>query len=119
MFEALAAAATEVFGPNEDVDYETPFRFAETGSLAAAMAAAGFVDASESPLRFRPRVPAGETFWLPQQEMGMGHRLARASDAERAAIDAAVRRRLARHLEGGAYRLSLHARLGMGSAPHH
>lgn len=117
LFDALAAAAAEVFGADEEIDYDTPFRFAEAGTLAAAMAAAGLVDVSEDALRFRPRIPVGETFWLPQQEMGMGHRLARAGKAERAAFDAAVRRNLARYLKGRAYELSLHARLGVGRAP--
>jgi len=117
LFDVLASAAAVVFGEDEDIDYTTPFRFAEPGSLAAAMTQAGLAGAEEQALQFAPRVPADMPFWEAQVEMGIGHRLARATEAERAALDAALRAGFGQYIKDDFYHLSVHARLGLAAAP--
>ena len=69
------------------------------------MIQAGLADAEEQALQFAPRLPAGIPFWEAQVEMGIGHRLARATETERAALDAALRAGFGRYIEGGFYHL--------------
>ncbi|MDJ0948682.1 MAG: class I SAM-dependent methyltransferase [Alphaproteobacteria bacterium] len=118
MFDVLAGAAADVFGAeDEKIDYETPFAFAESGRLAALMAEAGFADAKEVSLRFAPQIPAAQPFWQAQVDMGLGPRLADATADERAALDEAIQQGFARTIKDGLYHLSMHARLGLGTAP--
>lgn len=117
IFAVFATAAATVFGDDPEIDVVTPFRFAEAGSLAATMTAAGLVDVEERALRFAPRVPASGEFWHPMQDMMLGRTLAGASEDERAALRRAVRAGLAPTREGDDYHLSLHARIGLGRRP--
>lgn len=114
MFAVFAEAAAAVFGDDPEIDVVTPFRFAEAGSLAATMSAAGLVDVEERALRFAPRVPANREFWHPQQDMMLGRKLAGAGADERAALNRAIRAGFEKTREGDDYHLTLHARIGLG-----
>lgn len=116
-FRVFKAAGEKVFGPDADLDVETPFRFGAKDSLAAPMRQAGYVDAEEIELRFAPKVPAGVPFWTPQAAMTFGPLAAQATEAQRAALEDALADGFASCIEDGKYRLTLHARIGRGDAP--
>jgi hypothetical protein len=78
------------------------------------LAAAGFEAVEERELRFAPTVPQDREFWHAQIDMALGPKLDEASGAERAALDAAVRKGFAAHLRDGEYRLHAHVRIGIG-----
>lgn len=114
MFAVIAAADAEAFGPGSDADLETPFKFEKAGTLGALAEAAGFTDVTEEDQLYTPRVPEGTRFWAPQIDMTMGHRLARATAAQKSAFDAAVERGFAACIKDGEYQLKLHARVVTG-----
>lgn len=116
IFCVLAAAAKAVFGGDPGYDTETQFRLGAEGALTDRLSASGFADATERELRFSPRVPAGRRFWEAQADMTLGFRLASAPESERRAFHEAVEAELAAHLDGDAYQLYVHARIGVGTA---
>lgn len=114
MFTVIAAADEEVFGPSSGADLETPFKFGEEGKLASLAEAAGFRDVSAQDLNFTPHIPEDVEFWHPQVDMTMGHRLAGATDEQKAAFADAVSEGFAALIEDGQYVLKLHARVVTG-----
>ena len=96
-------------------DPELPqFRFAPAGLLADVLSQGGFTDAAEEDLWFHPKPAKGERFWEANLEMSFAADLADLSEDRRAAVDRAVADGFADHLDGDAYSLSAHVRIGTG-----
>ena len=90
------------------------FRFGPAGLLADVLGRAGFVDVAEEELWFHPKPAKGERFWEANLEMSFAADLADLSDHRRAAVDRAVVAGFDDHLDGDAYALSAHVRIGTG-----
>jgi ubiquinone/menaquinone biosynthesis C-methylase UbiE len=116
MFMAMSHAARTVFGDDPRLDMDAPFSLAAPGTLGRLMEGAGFSQVEERELRFAPEVRMEVPFWRPQADMMCGSLMDEATEAERDAIDAAVREALEPTRNGDVYRLSLHIRLGLGDA---
>lgn len=111
----LAGAAEAVFGGDDPlIDLDRPFRLGEPGRVSSILKAGGFDEVAERELRFSPRIPEGDAFWLAQLDMALGRRLEIASGDERTALDAAIVEGFARHVRDGEYHLSAHVRIATG-----
>jgi len=117
MFRVLAAAGEAVFGNDPRLDYVNPFRFGEPGALADRLAAAGFADVEDRRHEFRPKVPVGRDFWRAQLDLSMGPVLAEASEEQKAALDAAIRRGFEAVRAGEVYELTAVVRVVAGDRP--
>lgn len=117
LFEVLQHVVSPLLG-EESEDGESPmFGFAAPGSLSQAFSRAGYDEPQEIELNFAPEIDAGEAFWQPILEMSFGHTFADVPAQLRKEIDDAVRAAFEKHLDSGKYRLSVHARIGMGTVP--
>ena len=90
------------------------FAHSEPGRISEELMAAEFDEVLETSFHFNPSIPRDRPFWRPALEMAGGARLETLADADRARIDEHVRQSLAPLLEGDAYRLRTHIRLGTG-----
>lgn len=117
LFEVLQQVVSPLLGEESD-DGESPmFGFSTADSLNQAFFGAGFDDAQEIELNFTPEIDAGEAFWQPILEMSFGHMFMDMPAQLQKEIDEAVRAAFQRYLDGEKYRLSVHARIGVGTAP--
>lgn len=115
MFTVFRDAAHAVWGPDDPrVDLDTMVRFGAAGTLERLLDAAGFEAVEERELRFAPSLPEDREFWHAQIDMALGPKLDEASAAERADLDAAVRKGFAAHRRDGEYQLHAHVRIGIG-----
>lgn len=112
-FVVLRAAFADLF-PNEDLDFETPFRLGAAGALEALFAEAGYAEIQERELRFSPEVPTKVKFWHPNVDMTLGRRLESEPASVRAALEERILARLEPYRAGEVYRLSAHIRLVTG-----
>jgi SAM-dependent methyltransferase len=121
MFRIIAAAAQDILGPEPEREMAAVFRFAAAGSLARVFERAGLVEVAEEELRLGGKVPLDKPFWRPQIEMTLGPPLARATPAQREALEAAVADAFAKEIvrdpKGEHYALSAHVRIVSGAAP--
>lgn len=117
MFRIMLAEADRVLGPDPANDMSPVFRFAAAGSLAAVFARAGLVDVVEDEHRLSGTVPIGKPFWMPQMEMTLGPRLARAAPDRRKVLEAALAEAFLGAIEDGRYALRAHVRVASGTAP--
>ena len=116
-FTVFRAAAAETFADDEEpLNFSTPFRLGEAGTLAGLFEAAGFDQVEERELRFSPRVPIDRPFWRPSLDMALGPRLESATEDERRALDDAIRKHLEAYRDGDFYALTAHIRIGLGTA---
>lgn len=116
LFAVVGGAVEERLGPDPVHGIGPLFRYAAPGSLAGALAAAGFKDAAETALTPVRKVPKAQPFWRATLEMLFGARLANAPAGERAAIEAEIVRRFDGLAEGEMVPLPAHVRIGVGSA---
>lgn len=115
MFPIFAEAARQVFGPDDpDIDLVRPFSLGGEGALQAALEEGGFAEVEERAMRMETRIPAGKPFWQAQRDMTFAVKLAKASAGEVAALDKAIASGFAAILDGDAYPMTGHVRLGIG-----
>jgi SAM-dependent methyltransferase len=117
MFRVITGTADRILGPDPAEDMAAAFRFAAPGSLAALFTAAGFAPVVERELKVEGSVPLGTAFWRPQVEMSLGPRLAKATEAQRAAVGAAIEEAFGKEVADGRYRLNAHTRIVTGDKP--
>lgn len=126
-----------VWGPQEDntlyaVVRETVLRFfgekvpagvmqrhslGAPGALAEVLAGAGFAAIEERAIMTSPTIAADQPFWRRRVERSYTERWDGLDEAGRAALDAAMRTAFEPWRDGAVYRLSQHARVGVGTAP--
>ena len=117
LFEVLQEVVSPLLGEDPD-DGESPmFGFSAPDSLNQAFSGAGFDDPQEIELNIAPEIDAGEAFWQPILEMSFGHVFTDMPAQLQVEIDEAVRAAFQKYLAGEKYRLSVHARIGVGTAP--
>ena len=115
MFPIFAEAARQVFGSDDpDIDLVRPFSLGADGALRGALEAGGFGHVEERAMQMETRIPAGKPFWLPQRDMTFAVKLSKASAQEVAALDEAIAAGFAAILDGDAYPMTGHVRLGVG-----
>lgn len=119
MFGIFHRAIDAVLGADSGHDTRAQFSFAAPGSLDSAFAEAGFVQTEEREVRLSPRIERGKPFWASQLRMNVGPLVDGRPDE--AALTAEIGKRVAEGFEetvvDGAYALTLHARIGVGTAP--
>lgn len=114
LFQVLQSVVPPVLGEESDGAESPMFAFAARDSLKRAFAEAGFREAGEIELEFAPKIDTNEPFWQPFVEMSFGHTLTTISADTRGEIDEAVRTAFQESVVDGKYRLSVHARIGVG-----
>lgn len=117
MFEVLQTVVPPLLGEEVDEAESPMFRFAEKGSLNDAFSSAGYEATDEIELEFTPEIDADEPFWRPLLGMSLGHTITELPAETRQKIDATIHQAFKTHLSGGTYRLSVHARIGVGTVP--
>ena len=117
LFEVLQYVVSPMLGEESDDGESAMFGFAAPGSLNQAFSRAGYDEPQEIELNFAPEINVGEAFWQPILEMSFGHTFADVPIQLREEIDEAIRAEFQKHLDGDKYRLSVHARIGMGTVP--
>ncbi len=114
LYQAIADEVVDQSGHDGDV----PFRFAAKGSMASLFDAAGFAPSEEMEVEMSPRIEAGKPFWEAQFRMNVPPLLEGRADNEE--IESRIRRRVedgfAATVIDGHHRLSIHARIGTGTA---
>jgi SAM-dependent methyltransferase len=118
-----AILARYVQTPPPSPDAPGPFRFAQHGTLAAAMLAAGFKHVTETTHRVALAWPGtAEEWWQQTREVAapLHHLLASLPPAERAQIDQEVHARLVEHSKDGHITLQavVHIASGLSGAAH-
>lgn len=88
--------------------------FAVAGTLAATLEDAGFVDVVERPVTTSDVVPADGSVWRNRLERSYAERIDTLDDASRAALERALAEAFGPFREGDGYRVTTHAKLGIG-----
>jgi len=114
LFQVVGAAVDTQLGHDPVHDIAPLFRFAEPGSLAAALTQAGFASAEETALKPVRKAPRGQPFWRATLEMSFGGRLTALAADERAALEADIAARFDALAQGDAVPLPAHVRIGVG-----
>lgn len=117
LFDVVADAVDHHLGLDADGALDPLFRFAEPGSLAEHLDAAGFVGVSEHALTPVRNAKPGQPFWKATLEMSFAQRLASLSDDGRAALEAGIDARFAARALGGTVPLPVHVRIVVGARP--
>ncbi len=117
LHDVMKTVVPELLGEDDSGPDSAQFRFADEGSVAPLMAAAGLDRIEERELRFSPRLDPSKPFWRPNLEMAFGAKLESLSADERQAIETAVVAAFAPYLKEGAYHLQVHIRLACALAP--
>ncbi|CAK0772726.1 Methyltransferase [Azospirillaceae bacterium] len=117
VFEVLGRVVADILGEDERYPLAPLFRFAEPGSLGAAMTAAGFVDVQEAALRPTRKVGVKEPFWQATLDMVFGPRLAASSEHDRARVLSAIPAAFAQKAIDDIVLLAMHARVVSGRKP--
>ena len=96
---------------------EPPVRhvFAVAGLLAATLEEAGFADVVERPVTMSDVVPADESVWRNRLERSYADRIDPLDDAGRTALERALAEAFEPLREGDGYRVTTHAKLGIGT----
>ena len=116
LFAAVGGAVEDRLGPDPVHGIGPLFRYAETGSLAAALTEAGFAEAAETALTPVRKAPRGQPFWRATLDMLFGARIAGLDAGERAALEADVVARFDALAQGDLVPLPAHVRIGVGAA---
>ncbi|HYH21171.1 MAG TPA: methyltransferase domain-containing protein [Azospirillum sp.] len=114
LFEVVGAAVEARLGHDPVHDIAPLFRFAEPGSLAAALTHAGFTAAEEVALKPVRKAPRGKPFWCATLEMSFGGRLTGLAPDQRTALEADVAARFDALAQGDTVPLPAHVRIGVG-----
>ncbi len=117
LHDVMKTVVPELLGEDDSGMDSAQFRFADEGSMAPLMAAAGLEHIEERELRFSPRLDAGKPFWRPNLEMAFGAKLETLSTEQRQDVEAAVIAAFQPYLKEGAYHLQVHIRLACATAP--
>ena len=117
MFEVVLTVASDFIDESPFAGALTPFRFGAAGALGGALRDEGVVGVEERAIRVDSTAPAGSGFWRHNVEMSFGAAHEALPAGRRAALDAALEKAFAAHLDDGAYRLATHIRVGTGLAP--
>ena len=119
MLEILHQGMADVLGNANTHDSDAPFCFASAGSMTRLFDGAGFAVSEEIEVRMQPRVEVGKRFWDVQFRMNVGPALEGRADGD--ALEAAIREKVqagfAATVRDGHHHLSIHARIGTGTAP--
>ncbi len=91
-----------------------PFRFADTGTLEAALTRAGFRAIAAHEVRLDMPAATNRDFWRPQLELACGPFLEALPAATRRALDGALEAAFASRRTAAGLRLRVHARLVTG-----
>jgi SAM-dependent methyltransferase len=116
LFAAVGGAVEDRLGPDPVHGIGPLFRYAEAGSLAAALTGAGFTQARETALTPVRKAPRGQPFWHATLEMLFGARLAGLAGDERAALEADIVRRFDALAQCDTVPLPAHVRIAVGVA---
>ena len=92
--------------------------FASDGALAEALAAAGFVDVEERPITTSAVVSGDGSAWRNRLERSYSDRMAKLDEDGRADLEHALVEAFAPYHENDGYRVTSHAKIGTGAAPH-
>ncbi len=92
--------------------------FASDGALAEALAAAGFVDVEERPITTSAVVSGDGSAWRNRLERSYSDRMAKLDEDGRADLEHALVEAFAPYRENDGYRVTTHAKIGTGAAPH-
>lgn len=92
--------------------------FASDGALAEALAAAGFVDVEERPITTSAVVSGDGSAWRNRLERSYSDRMAKLDEDGRADLEHALVEAFAPYHENDGYRVTTHAKIGTGAAPH-
>ncbi|HEY0834188.1 MAG TPA: methyltransferase domain-containing protein [Azospirillum sp.] len=114
LFEVVGTAVETRLGHDPVHDIAPLFRFAEPGSLAAALARAGFAQAGETALKPVRKVPRDRPFWRATLDMSFGGRLAGVDAGERAELEADIAARFDALAHGDTVPLPAHVRIAVG-----
>ena len=117
LFDVLQTVVAPLLGEEEESADSPMFGFAASGALNRAFEKAGYGQVQEIELNFGPEIDAGEPFWRPFLGMSFGNTLTDLAADLRSEIDDAARAGSEKHLIDGKYRLNVHARIGVGTAP--
>ncbi|MBU0723755.1 MAG: methyltransferase domain-containing protein [Alphaproteobacteria bacterium] len=117
LFSLTMAAAIETLMPEEEEFLTQPFTLGLPGTLHGLMQEAGFADVEEKSIQVKSRAPGDRPFWRANLDMMLGRRYAEASDAQKQALEEAIRRQLEAYREGDDYRLPVHVRYAAGTKP--
>jgi SAM-dependent methyltransferase len=118
MLEILHQAMADEFAGDTGHDGDTPFRYAAEGSMNALFKGAGFASSEEFDVKMSPKVAVGKPFWEAQFRMNVDPLLDGRPDRD--ALEARIRKRVeagfAATVSDGQHHLSIHARVGTGTA---
>ncbi|KZD04867.1 class I SAM-dependent methyltransferase [Oceanibaculum pacificum] len=119
LFAVTLEAAIETLIPHERASDERdflalPFIQGEAGAVQRLMHQAGFANVREEALQTARKAPGDKPFWRANLDMMLGRRYAEATDAQKQALETAIRRRLEPYREGDDYRLPVHVRYAAG-----
>ncbi len=116
LFEVLDDSVTAVLGsPGPGTaSLDALFRFSASGSVAAALAEAGFGQVAERALTPVRKEPEGSPFWQATLDMVLEVRLADADPEKRRRLEVEIEARFAARADTGIVTLPLHARIGTG-----
>ena len=92
--------------------------FASDGALAEALAAAGFVDVEERPITTSAVVSGDGSAWRNRLERSYSDRMAKLDEDGRADLEHALVEAFAPYYDNDGYRVTTHAKIGTGAAPH-
>ena len=91
--------------------------FGTAGSLTEALVAAGFTDVEERPITTSAVVSSDGSAWRNRLDRTYSDRIVTLDEAGRADLERALVAAFEPHLEGDGYRVTTHAKIGVGTAP--
>jgi SAM-dependent methyltransferase len=116
VFATVRKTAYAFFGLNGGETAPIRHVFAPDGALAETLTAAGFADVAERPITTSAVVAGDGSAWRNRLERGYWDRLETLDEAARAALERALVEAFAPYREGDGYRVTTHAKLGVGTA---
>ncbi len=114
LFAVIGRAVEDRFGPRSAHSLNALFRYAEPGSLSAALHHAGFTRSTETALTPTRRAPRAQPFWRPTLDMVFGPQIAGLSPDDRAALELDIISRFNALAQGDTAPLSTHVRIVVG-----
>lgn len=116
--EFYAVRPTVMAYLGEPVPAEPPprHRLGKPGTLAGILEQAGFTAVEETEVKDTREVPVSERSWQSRIDRALAERGTALSESQLAELDSMVRERLEPWRDGEIYRMTRHARLGVGTA---